>query len=59
MALYPYFYVELISLNPILLTVLTARNTLLCVVLVWAVRAVVLVGRHAPDGLVPTQASSI
>ncbi|GAB3606987.1 hypothetical protein GCM10027413_23960 [Conyzicola nivalis] len=46
-ALYPYFYDELISLNPIMLTVLTARNVLLCVLLVWAVRAVVLVGRHA------------
>jgi hypothetical protein len=46
-ALYPYFYVELISLNPVVLSVLTARNVLLCVLLVWAVRAVVLVGRHA------------
>jgi hypothetical protein len=46
-ALYPYFYVELISLNPVVLSVLTARNLLLCVLLVWAVRAVVLVGRHA------------
>jgi hypothetical protein len=52
-ALYPYFYVELISLNPVVLTVLTARNVLLCVLLVWAVRAVVLVGRPARRASTP------
>ncbi|WP_411701323.1 glycosyltransferase 87 family protein [Conyzicola sp.] len=56
-ALYPYFYVELISLNPIMLTVLTVRNALLCVLLAWAVRSVVLVGRHAvSDGLTTPKA---
>jgi len=49
-AFYPYLYVELLSLNPVLLVVVTARNVLLCVLLAWAVRSVVLVGRFATPG---------
>ena len=50
-AFYPYFYVELLSLNPVMLVVVTARNLLLCVLLVWAIRTVVLVGRDAASDL--------
>ena len=46
-AFYPYLYIELISLNPVLLFVVTARNVLLCVLLAWAIRTVVLVGLQA------------
>ena len=45
-AFYPYLYIELLTLNPILLVVITARNLLLFVLLGWAVREVVHVGRH-------------
>ena len=44
---YPYLYTELLSLNPVLLVVITARNLLLFVVLGWAVRALVRIGRSA------------
>jgi len=57
-AFYPYLYVELLSLNPILLVVVTARNVLLCVLLAWAVRSVVLVGRLATPGA-PSRANPV
>ncbi len=40
-ALYPYLYLELLYLNPLLLSVLTVRNILEFVLLGWAVLAVV------------------
>ena len=45
-AFYPYLYIDLLSLNPILLVDITARNLLLFVLLAWAVREVVFVGLH-------------
>ena len=39
--LYPYLYLELLNLNPLLLIVLTVRNTLEFVLLGWAVVAVI------------------
>ena len=50
---YPYLYDELLSLNPLLLVILTLRNLLLFVLLGWAVRAVVLTGRHASSVRLP------
>ena len=50
---YPYLYDELLSLNPVLLVILTLRNLLLFVLLGWAVRAVVLTGRHAASAPLP------
>jgi hypothetical protein len=50
---YPYLYDELLSLNPVLLVILTLRNLLLFVLLGWAVRAVVLTGRHASSVRLP------
>jgi hypothetical protein len=44
---YPYLYNELLSLNPILVLAITARNLLLFVVLAWAIREVVVVTRDA------------
>ena len=43
---YPYLYDRLLGLDPGLLVVLTARNLLLFVLLGWAVRAVIVLGRH-------------
>ena len=51
---YPYLYDELLSLNPVLLVILTLRNLLLFVLLGWAVRAVVLTGRHASSVRLPS-----
>jgi hypothetical protein len=45
-AFYPYLYIDLLTLNPILLVVITARNLLLFVLLAWAIREVVHVARH-------------
>ena len=45
-AFYPYLYTELLTLNPILLADITARNLLLFVLLAWAIREVVFVARH-------------
>ena len=44
---YPYLYNELLSLNPILVIAITARNLLLVVVLAWAIREMVVVARDA------------
>jgi len=44
---YPYLYNELLSLNPILVIAITARNLLLVVVLAWAIREVVAVAHNA------------
>jgi len=44
---YPYLYNELLSLNPILVLAITARNVLLFVVLAWAIREMVVVARDA------------
>ena len=43
---YPYLYDRLLGLDPGLLVVLTARNLLLFVLLGWAVRAVIVLGRR-------------
>ncbi|HWH26322.1 MAG TPA: glycosyltransferase 87 family protein [Pseudolysinimonas sp.] len=40
-AIYPYLYWQVISLNAIMLVVLTARNLLYVLLLVWAVRSLV------------------
>ena len=45
-AFYPYLYTDLLSLNPILLVDVTARNLLLFVLLGWAIREVVHVALH-------------
>jgi len=50
---YPYLYNDLLSLDPVLLALLTLRNLLLFVLLAWAVRAVVLTGRHAASAPLP------
>ena len=42
-ALYPYLYNELLSLNPIMVLAISARNLLLFAVLAWAIREVVVV----------------
>jgi len=45
-AIYPYLYVDFLSLNRFLLLDVTVRNLMLFVLLGWAVREVVFVGRH-------------
>ena len=45
-AVYPYFYDNLLSLDRVLLLVLTARNLLLFVLLGWAVHALLALGRR-------------
>jgi hypothetical protein len=47
-AIYPYLYDGLLSLHPGMLLVITARNLLLVVLLAWAVREVVRLGRARP-----------
>jgi hypothetical protein len=44
-AIYPYLYDELLALNPVLLVVISLRNSLLFVLLGWGVYSVVVVGR--------------
>jgi hypothetical protein len=44
---YPYLYGSLIAVVPAMVLVITARNLLLVVLLVWAVRAVVVIGLRA------------
>jgi hypothetical protein len=53
---YPYVYVNLLELNPLLVTVLTARNILLFVLLVWAMNVLWdLSRRNAPhENIDPT-----
>ncbi|MBI5161570.1 MAG: DUF2029 domain-containing protein [Micrococcales bacterium] len=46
-AIYPFFYGELLALQPAMLGVLAARNLLGVAVLVWAVRRLVQLARHA------------
>jgi hypothetical protein len=57
-AFYPYLYIDLLTLNPILLVVITARNLLLFVLLAWAIREVVHVARH-PEPAESLPASAI
>ena len=45
-AVYPYLYNDLLSLEGGMLVVLTARNLLLFVLLAWAVRSLVRIGRR-------------
>jgi hypothetical protein len=48
---YPYFYTGVVTLQPLMLTVLSVRNALLFVVLAWAVTALVgMARRPAPSG---------
>lgn len=59
---YPVLYGSVLSLEPTMLVVLTARNLLYLVVLCWAVRQLVLLCRQpgAPDGLTePTRAIGV
>ena len=56
-AIYPYLYSQLLGLDFTLLLVLTARNILYAVLLVWAVAAVVDALRYEPD-TVPAYAGS-
>ena len=45
-AVYPYLYHLVLAADPLMVTVLTARNALYVVLLVWAVRRVALLGRR-------------
>ena len=57
-AFYPYLYVDFLSLNPLLLADITVRNLLLFLLLAWAVREVVFVGRNPqPSDVVPVARS--
>jgi hypothetical protein len=44
---YPYFYTRLLSLEPALIGALTLRNIVIFVLLGWAVRALLSIGRRA------------
>jgi hypothetical protein len=48
-AIYPYLYSQLLGLDFTLLLVLTARNVLYVVLLIWAVVAVVEALRYEPE----------
>jgi hypothetical protein len=48
-AIYPYLYGELLGLDFVMLIVLTARNILYLVLLIWAVSAIVDVMRREPE----------
>ena len=45
--IYPLFYTPLIHANPVMATVLTARNVLLVVLLWWSVQRTVELGRKS------------
>ena len=49
--IYPYFYTSLLTADALMLGIITVRNTLLFVLLGWAIRAVVVARRdhHAAD----------
>jgi hypothetical protein len=48
-AIYPYLYSQLLGLDFTLLLVLTARNLLYVILLVWAVTAVIDALRYQPE----------
>ncbi|HWR84840.1 MAG TPA: glycosyltransferase 87 family protein [Rhodoglobus sp.] len=53
---YPYLYIELLSLQPAMLVVLTVRNLLELVLLGWAVSAVARAGAVQPSAVEPARA---
>lgn len=49
--IYPYLYIYLLSVNPLMVLVVTARNALFFVTLAWLVRELVRMARPAPIGM--------
>jgi hypothetical protein len=49
--IYPTYYTELVQLNVPMLLVLTVRNVLYLVLLIWSIRHVALAARRSEDGI--------
>ena len=47
-AIYPYLYNYLLSVNPMMLILISARNILLIALFAWALAAVIRLARHTP-----------